>query len=558
MLIAAMGAVVFTLIIRWSDFQESMAPAERLPAAERRAAPDSAAQELPAANESGASELPSIDNQHLDVPQQSQASSGARTISVHTDTLEVDIDLRGGDLTYLALPKHYAKLDRPDLPFVILNDSEFETYVSQSGLVGRNGTDTRDGRPVFQAQANEYRLEDGQDQLQVDLTYNQNGVHITKRFVFTRGDYLVDVIYLIDNQTDQPWQASLYGQIKRDSSEPGEKPGGLFTLNPYLGAAITTEDTRYKRIDFKDMRESSFQTTHQGGWVAMIQHYFVSAWIPNPDLTHNFHLRQLGNQDMFLMGFTSPTTQVAPGEQGVISAGFYSGPKYTHRLADIAPYLDLTVDYGWLWWLAKPLFSLLNWIHGFLGNWGLSIIALTIIIKAAFYKLSATSYRSMAKMRKLSPKMAELKERYGDDRQRMSQEVMKLYKTEKVNPLGGCLPVLVQMPVFLALYWVLMESVELRHAPFFLWIQDLSVRDPYFVLPLLMGLTMFVQFKLNPAPPDPTQARIMQMMPIVFTFLFLFFPAGLVLYWVTNNALSIAQQYFITRSIEREGKPKTA
>ncbi|MDQ2077036.1 membrane protein insertase YidC [Marinimicrobium sp. ABcell2] len=559
MLIAAMCAVVFTLIIRWTDFQETVAPAERLPAAERRATSPSPERELPDVTDSGVSELPTAPDEQLDVPEQDidLGAAYARTVSVTTDTLEVDIDLRGGDIVYLALPQHHAKLNRPDVPFVMLNDSDFQTYVSQSGLVGRNGTDTREGRPVFNAEATEYRLEEGEDQLQVDLTLNQNGVDITKRFIFTRGDYLVDVVYLIDNQTDQPWQASLYGQIKRDSSEAGDGPGGLFALNPYLGAALTTADTRYKRISFSDMRDGGFQTTHEGGWVAMIQHYFVSAWVPSPDATHNYHLRQLGNQDMYLMGFTSPSTRIGPGEQGTISASFYSGPKYTHRLAEISPYLDLTVDYGWLWWLAKPLFTILNWIHGFLGNWGLAIIALTIVIKAAFFKLSATSYRSMAKMRKLSPMMAELKERYGDDRQKMSQELMKLYKKEKVNPLGGCLPILVQMPVFLALYWVLMESVELRHAPFFLWIQDLSVRDPYFVLPLLMGLTMFIQFKLNPTPPDPTQAKIMQMMPIVFTFLFLFFPAGLVLYWVTNNALSIAQQYVITRNIENEGKPKT-
>src|SRR5690606_2559441 len=314
-------------------------------------------------------------------------------------------------------------------------------------------------------------------------------------------------------------------------------------MKPYLGAAITTPDENYKKISFDDLSDEPFKVVKEGGWVAMVQHCFISAWIPEAQDQNSYHLRQLGSQDMYLLGFTGPRTEVAPGTQGSIKARFYAGPKDTERLEEISPYLDLTVDYGWLWWIAKPLFWLLKTIHGFLGNWGLAIIGLTMVVKAAFFQLSAASYRSMAKMRKLAPKMAELKERCGDDRQKLSQEMMKLYKTEKVNPLGGCLPILVQMPVFLALYWTLMESVELRHAPFILWIQDLSVKDPYFVLPLIMGLTMFLQMRLNPAPPDPMQARIMQLMPFVFTFMFMWFPAGLVLYWVTNNTLGILQQW---------------
>lgn len=560
LLIAAMCAVVFTLVIRYNDFQENLNNGnDRSSAQQEQATPARSEGELPETpasdTQNGADELPSVpgetEQQSADAPQQPTRN----TVRVITDTLIVDIDTRGGDLVYSALPRHNAELNNPDIPFVLLNDTDFQTYTAQSGLVGRNATDTREGRPVFEVERDEFRLEEGQDQLNVDLVLEQNGVTITKRFVFERGAHAIETLYLIDNQSDQTWQANLYGQIKRDSSEAGPGPGGLFALQPYLGAAITTDDERYKRLDFSDLRENSFQTTKEGGWVAMVQHYFVSAWIPDSSQQHSYHLRQLGNQDMYLLGFTSPATRVEPGTQGEISAKFYTGPKYTKDLEALSPYLDLTVDYGWLWWLAKPLFTVLNWFHSLLGNWGLSIIALTIVIKAVFFKLSATSYRSMAKMRKLSPKMAELKERYGDDRQKMSQELMKLYKKEKVNPLGGCLPILVQMPVFLALYWTLMESVELRHAPF-LWIMDLSVRDPFYVLPLLMGLTMFIQFKLNPTPPDPTQAKIMQLMPIVFTFLFLFFPAGLVLYWVTNNSLSIAQQYYITRQIENEGPKK--
>lgn len=551
LLIAAMCAVVFTLVIRWNDFQESQAELNQPSESASTASPAADGDVPNVAPDTG--ELPDAPNSPQDVPATTDSeTSSAQPIRVKTDTLIVEIDPHGGDLVYSALRDYYAELNEPGNPYVLLTQGNMQTYVAQSGLVGPNATDTNEGRPVFESSQQRYVLKDGQEELQVDLTLQQGEVTITKRYTFHRGDYLIKMEYLIDNQSSQPWEANLYGQIKRDSSAAGKGPGGLFAINPFLGAAITTEEERYKKLDFSELREQSFKTQTEGGWVAMVQHYFASAWIPNPELTHTYHLRQLGNRDMFLLGFTSPATRVAPGEQETLFAEFYTGPKDTSRMEKISPYLDLTVDYGWLWWLAKPLFSVLDWLHTYLNNWGLAIIALTIIIKAAFFKLSATSYRSMAKMRKLSPKMAELKERYGDDRQKMSQELMKLYKKEKVNPLGGCLPILIQMPVFLSLYWVIMESVELRHAPFFLWIQDLSVKDPYYVLPLLMGLTMFIQFKLNPTPPDPTQAKIMQFMPIVFTFLFLFFPAGLVLYWVTNNTLSIAQQYYITRKIERE------
>jgi YidC/Oxa1 family membrane protein insertase len=357
------------------------------------------------------------------------------------------------------------------------------------------------------------------------------------------------VEYLIENNSATNWSANLYGQIKRDSKE--FKKGNALSMKPFLGAAITTMEENYKKITFEDLNEKEFKTSKQGGWVAMVQHYFISAWIPNPDKKNNYHLRKNGNQDIYLLGFTSEKVEVSANTQGSLKAQFYAGPKDTKRLEQISPYLNLTVDYGILWWIAQPLFWLLEHIHNLVGNWGLAIIGLTIMVKAVFFQLSAASYRSMAKMRKLAPKLADLKERCGDDKQKLSQEMMKLYKTEKVNPLGGCLPILVQMPVFLALYWTLMESVELRHAPFFLWIQDLSVQDPYFVLPLIMGLTMFIQMKLNPAPPDPMQARIMQLMPIMFTFMFLWFPAGLVLYWVTNNTLGILQQWIITRQIEK-------
>ncbi|MDO3381668.1 membrane protein insertase YidC [Gilvimarinus algae] len=538
LLLAAMGAVLIMLVMRWDDFQQNQVPAD-LPAA-TTADSSALSTEVPSA---AATDVPTTGE-----PGQTNPAVSGKVIRVFTNTLELSIDTRGGDIVHAALPKHFAHIDTPDEPFVLISNNANHTYTAQSGLIGKNGTDSAEGRAVFTSTADAYTLEEGADTLVVDLTLEQDSATLTKRFTFFRNEYRVKVGYLVDNRGEEPWQATLYGQIKRDSHKPDADVG--IGMQPFVGAALTTEDERYKKFSFDDLEDKNFKTQIQGGWVSMVQHYFISAWIPDQSKQNQFFLKQQGNQDLFLMGFTSEALSVAPASQGEISAEFYAGPKDTGELEKIAPYLDLTVDYGWLWWLAKPLFSLLDYIYGLIGNWGLAIIALTIIIKALFFKLSATSYRSMARMRKLAPKMKEIKERHGDDRQKMSQETMKLYRDEKVNPLGGCLPMLIQMPVFLALYWVLMESVELRHTPF-LWIPDLSVKDPIFVLPLLMGFTMWLTMRLNPEPPDPMQAKIMQFMPVVFTVMFLWFPAGLVLYWVTNNTLSFLQQMYITRQIEK-------
>ena len=476
-----------------------------------------------------------------------------RLVTVETDTLQVLIDPLGGDLVKIALLQYKESLDDQEKPLILLNRTEATTYIAQSGLIGPNATDTDSGRPLFDTTSDSYKLSSSSDSLAVDFTLQQDEVLITKRFLFTRGSNLVEVQYLIDNRGSTVWQAGLFGQIKRDSHNPVSTEG--LGMKPYLGAALTTPDEHYKKVDFDELsdadtiRKGGFKTAIQGGWVAMVQHYFLSAWIPDQQQENHYHLRK-SRGDTYLLGFISPMLTVQPGTSGEIKASFYAGPKDIDILESISPYLDLTVDYGWLWWIAKPLFHVLDFIHGILGSWGWSIVVLTLLIKLAFFHLSATSYRSMAKMRKFGPEMQRMKELYGDDRQRMSQEMMKLYKKEKINPLGGCLPILVQMPVFIALYWVLMESVQLRHTPFLGWIADLSVKDPYFILPVIMGITMWIQQKLNPTPPDPTQARIMQMLPFVFTFMFMWFPAGLVLYWVVNNTLSIAQQYVITRQIE--------
>ncbi len=555
-LIGGIAVVSVFLMNEWGDFQQRNQP-QISQETTISSLPDAVAQnvEAPAAEPAAMdSDIPApvTSDDSSAAPATVAAAPHAQLIRVTTDTLELLIDTHGGDIVKVALLDHLASLGS-DEPLILLNRTQSTTYVARSGLVGQNGTDTTAGRPVFTAANTEYKMADGADSLNVDLTLQQGEVTITKRYSFTRGDHLVNLSYLIDNQSDSTWQASLFGQIKRDSHNPVKVDG--FGMQPYLGAALTTPDEKYKKLDFGDLadedmtRSGGYKSSIQGGWVAMVQHYFLSAWIPDQTLENQFSLRK-SKGDIYLMGFTSPQQVVAPGTQGTLTAAFYAGPKDVKRLEEIAPYLDLTVDYGWLWWIAKPLFSFLQFIHGILGSWGWSIIALTVIIKAAFFHLSATSYRSMAKMRKFGPEMQRLKELYGDDRQRMSQEMMKLYKKEKINPLSGCLPILVQMPVFISLYWVLMESVALRHTPFLGWIHDLSVKDPWFILPLLMGATMWIQQRLNPTPPDPTQARIMQMMPIVFTFMFLWFPAGLVLYWVVNNTLSIAQQYVINRGID--------
>lgn len=499
--------------------------------------------ELPSVAPASKGDIPTIT---INTPVNNQ-----RLIRIKTDSFDIQIDKSGGDIIQVALPKHKLELGK-ETPYILLNRTVDTTYIAQSGIIGVNATDTAAGRPLFTSSSNEYVLADDQESLSVDLLYQQDGVKVTKRFTFNRSDYLINVSYIIDNQTSSVWQGNLYGQIKRDAHQPIATADSGFGVNPYLGASTTTVDDNYKKISFSDLEEKKEEFTITGGWVAMVQHYFVSAWIPSSETDNKYTLRKLSGKDLYLLGFSTPAVSIAAGDQGTLSADFYVGPKDVDRLEGISPYLDLTIDFGWLWWIAKPLFHLLLFIHNILGNWGWSIIALTFMIKAAFFYPSAVSYRSMAKMRKLSPKMQRLKEQHGDDKQKMSQEMMKMYKTEKVNPMGGCLPILIQMPVFISLYWVLIESVELRHAPFMLWIIDLSVKDPFFIFPIVMGATMMIQQRLNPTPPDPMQAKIIQWMPVAFTFMFLWFPAGLVVYWVTNNTLSIIQQYIITRRIEAE------
>ena len=474
-------------------------------------------------------------------------------LKVKTDVLEVTINLHGGDIDQAYLLKYPTQINEPDNPLILLNPKNL--YSAQSGLIGPNGTDKTGSRPNYIARFNEYVLDSGEQELIVPITLENpiNGLILVKEFVFRQTDYLVDVRYRLTNIGAMPAKVAFYGQIKRDGQDPVGEDTNIMGMQPFVGVATRTMDDLYQKFTVDDLQEESFQVFLQGGYIAFSQHYFLSAWVPEQDKASNFYARKLNNRDILLLGFTSEELEIAPGQSEILGGSFYMGPKNQKRLDEIAEGLGLTVDYGFLWWLAQPLFSGLTLFHSLVNNWGYAIILLTILVKMLLYPLSAASFRSMAKMRKLQPEMARLKERFGDDKQKFSQAMMEMYKKEGANPLGGCLPILLQMPVFLALYWTLMESVELRQAPFLLWIDDLSVMDPYFVLPILMGISMFLTQMMQPEPPDPIQAKVFKFLPIMMTFFFLWFPAGLVLYWLINNILSVLQQLYVTRSLEKAG-----
>jgi YidC/Oxa1 family membrane protein insertase len=549
-LIAALAIISYMLVLQWN--QDYGVKTEPVAQAESVSAYKSVTE--PVVKED--SDLPLTTN--TDAPESSDlpeakavtATNQQQLIKVKTDVLQLLIDTKGGDIIEVALVDYKAALDN-DQPFVLLEQNGGRTYVSQSGLIGKDGPDANpEGRPAYTTAQNSYQLEG--DELVVDLTLNsENGVVVTKRFRFTPGSYIITQEYVVDNGSAENWQGKLFGQIKRDASEDPSQTTDM-GMQSFLGAVFSTTEDAYEKLSFDDMQEANFKKVSPDGWVAMSQHYFLSAWIPAPGAEYTYSSRVSG--DKHIAGFVSPEINLAAGETKTVSANFYAGPKISELLEEAAPELELTVDYGILWFIASPMAMVLKWIQGFVGNWGVAIIFITILVKALLFQVNAKAFKSMAKMRKFGPEMKRLKELYGDDRQKMSQSMMELYKKEKINPLGGCLPIVAQMPIFIALYWVLLESVELRHAPFVLWIHDLSVMDPYFLLPILMGATMFIQQLLNPTPPDPMQAKIMKMLPIMFTFFFLWFPAGLVLYWLVNNVLSITQQYIINKQIEGEGK----
>lgn len=479
----------------------------------------------------------------------SASAVSANLINVKTDVLDILIDTQGGNFVSAKLNNYKQTIESGSPPIQILNPEAQTLYVAQSGLASKMGPDTpSEGQALYEATQNRYEMSPDQDILTVPLRWSNNGIEVTKNFTFKRGEYLIDVAYDLKNESETPWSGQFYTQFKR-ADVPAKKES-FFSMSTFSGTAISTPEKRFEKISYKDLSKDSLNQDAKGGWLAQVQHYFVSAWVPN--VQENTRIVSYPPQEnIYRVAMLGEPLTLAPGEQLQTGAKFYVGPEIAKTLKTIAPSLELTVDYGWFWPIAQGLFWVLQKFYQLFGNWGVAIIMTTVLIKLMFYKLSATSYRSMANMRRVQPKIEKLRERCGDDRQKMSQEMMALYKAEKINPLGGCLPILVQIPVFIALYWVLMESVELHHAPFMLWIQDLSAKDPFYVLPIIMGISMFVQQKLSPAPPDPVQAKVLMMMPIVFTALFLTFPAGLVLYWVVNNCLSIAQQWFIMRSVEK-------
>jgi YidC/Oxa1 family membrane protein insertase len=496
--------------------------------------------------------VPSQSLQANQAPVVGEAVKGARAV-VKTDVLIAVIDANGGDIRELTLPA-YRKNDDKTQPFKLFEERAGRNYFAQSGFVGEG---LPSHKTVYELIPGEHELKPGQDQIKLSMKAVLNGLEVVKTYTFQRGSYVVDVAYQLVNQGDSKVEGYPYYQFLRHGQAPEGESAFMYT---FTGPALYTDAAKFQKVAFDEVAKGNQDHVKEAkdGWLGVVQHHFVSAWMtqdPAEASRREFYTRSLGNEE-YSAGMIFPAVTLAPGENKALSMRLYAGPQEQEKLKVLAPGLEHVVDYGWLTVLAYPLFVLLNWLQNLVVNWGVAIILLTVLIKMAFYPLSAASYKSMAQMRKMAPRLQHLKERYGDDRQKLHEQMMKIYKEEKINPLGGCLPILVQIPVFIALYWVLMGAVELRQAPFALWITDLSEPDPYYVLPLVMAVTMFIQQKLSPTPPDPVQAKVMMFMPIVFSVFFFFFPAGLVLYWLVNNVLSILQQWRINVVIERAGHGK--
>ena len=513
--------------------------------------PKPVAEAANAADIAGAAPIPSAALQAKAAPgevQPAAPASTAATFTVATDLIKATISEQGGDLVELELLKYKAHEDKSKNFFLF--DAKHQ-YAAQSGLIGEG---MPNHRTLFKHVAGPTSLADGANELKVRLEATAtNGAKVAKILTFKRGSYDIDVTWEINNTTDKPLTPNAYFQLQRDDVKP---EGETKMVSTFTGAAVYTDADKYQKVDFAHIAENKakFTKNADNGWLAMVQHYFVSAWVPKDKTPREFYMRKLDGATVFQAGVIVSIPEIARGAKSDTSVTLYAGPQEQSALKQVAPGLDLVVDYGWLTVVAAPIFWALEAIHKIVGNWGWAIVVLTVILKAIFFPLSAASYKSMAKMKKLTPRLTHLKERYGDDKQRLNQEMMKMYQTEKVNPLGGCLPILIQIPVFISLYWVLLGAVEMRDAPWILWIKDLASADPYYILPVIMMVSMFVQTKLNPTPPDPIQAKVMMAMPLIFGFMFFWFPAGLVLYWVVNNVLSIAQQWQITRLIDAGGK----
>ncbi|WP_457669969.1 membrane protein insertase YidC [Thiolapillus sp.] len=543
-------ALAYTGFLLWQAWQEdyvhTAVPQQQQTTQETAAATGNADQSVP--------QVPAVTNIDGAVPQAVKAAEGkpaprGQVITVTTDTLKVSIDTRGGTIVETLLLKYPVSIQQPDVKYRLMSRSPDDFFIAQNGLLGAADQEAPTHESIFSVSQSSYEMKEGQEQLVVDLVWTgSTGTKVTKRYRFTRGSHKVDLENIVENASATAWQVREYRQLQR--GEPAAK-GNALMMTAFIGGVAWDPQDKYQKYDFDDLAAGKLNKEVTDGWIAMIQHYFVVAQVPPRKEPRHFYSKGLANGH-YVIGEYTPAVNVAPGASHTFSGVIYMGPKDQEDLAAIAEGLDLVVDYGWLTILAKPMYEILSWINSIVNNWGWTILIFTLLIKAVFFKLSETSYKSMAKMRNLAPRVQALKDRYGDDKQRMQAAMMKLYKESGANPLSGCLPMLIQMPFFIALYWVLMESLELRQAPWILWIKDLSVKDPYFVLPVLMGLSMFVQQKLNPAPPDPMQAKLLMALPFVFTVMFAFFPSGLVLYWVANNVLSIAQQWVITRQIEKQ------
>jgi YidC/Oxa1 family membrane protein insertase len=540
----------FSALLLWDAWQKHSAP-KNIPVPTTTApsisAPPGA---TPQATGAGPAPMPAA-------PSAGASQATGAPIIVKTDLFDVELNTLGGDIRRITMKNVHSALDRTQ-PLTLMEPDPKHYFVTQTGLLGEG---LPSHKTLYEADGRSFVLGNGKDSIEVRLTaHAPNGAEIVKRYVFRRGSYVIDVAYDVTNKSDKPLAPYAYFQFLRDGNPPSEQAAqtsAFAGVTTFTGPAIYTDEGKFVKVDFSDVAKG--KQTHvkkaKDGWIGIIQHYFVSAWLPKAGAEREYFTNKVGD-NLYTAGVVMPLGTIAPGATASVDVPVYIGPQETENLEKVAPGLNLVVDYGWLYILAAPLFWVLKWIHGVVGNWGWAIIILTILIKLLFYPLNAKAGRSMAQMKVLTPKMEKLKELYGDDRQKLNQAMMELYRTEKINPLGGCLPILVQIPVFIALYWVLLASIELRHAPWLGWIHDLSAPDPYFILPVIYAISMLVQTRLNPQPADPVQARVMMIMPVMFSIFFLFFPAGLVLYWVAQNLLSIVQQWHINRTLAAESKAK--
>ena len=531
----------FSLMLVWDGWQRYQHPEPQIQQGTSTNKDVAQSQSIPIASDATVS--PAIESASI-----VQQTTG-KTIHIKTDILEAEINTIGGDISRLALIKHKDSLDK-NKPLVLFNrGKETHNYSAQSGLIG---TGLPNHNSLFVSEHDQYELSGNADLVEIRLkAQGDSPLKVTKIITFHKGSYLIDISYELENVGPQTVTASSYFQLIRDSIAP---EGSLRFLPTYTGAAVYTDTTKLKKVQFSDIDKGKAEYPKQSdnGWIGILQHYFVAAWLPVEKTNREFFTHKLDG-GMYSVGIVLPSVAVDPGQKTHVSATLYAGPTEAN-LDKIAPGLGLTVDYGWLTIIAVPLFWVMSLLNDWTHNWGVAIILLTFLIKLLFFPLSAASYRSMAKMRMVAPKLEKIKQQHANDREQLNRAMMELYKAEKINPLGGCLPVVIQIPVFIALYWSILASVEMRNAPFFGWITDLSAADPYYILPLIMGTSMIIQTRLNPKPPDPMQAKIMQIMPIVFSVMFFFFPAGLVLYSIVNNLLSIGQQWYITRAAEAESK----